>query len=1518
MKRLKQKITYTLKSFLLVSALAAATFVHADDTEVFYSVNVSNNLLFVLDVSGSMKKQIVSVTTTTSSGTTTTSTGGTEKTFDFWDTDNDDDATQSWSTILTAGNQWNDSYDLDIETGVAVAMRFRRYSGDLIPEGATITNAYIQFYSADNDSVATDIDISIENTDYAWRYTSSHPKILSRPYLGSVQWQPAPWGTNDHGSAQRTPQLKDLIQPLVNTPGWGHPTYGNSIAFKFMSNGERDAYSRDASSSKRPRLIVKFNTGGATKTFVGSVREDEDDAEQDYWYSDDQKRYENKLEFNPTKVVATRFRLKDDSPDKLIPSDATITKAYLQFTSAGHYTDNTSIEVSIEDTGYAYNYDPGNPQIRNRNYYGLKTWNPQNWNSDGDKQDEQQTIDVTDLVQHVVDRNDWDNALAFMYNTISGERVAYARDEGNNEAPVLHIEYQDINGATSGTTTSGGTTTVTRIESRLKFMQEALREVLADAPNFNVGLMKYSGMNRDAYQNNSDNLRKHYVGGVVFPVKPIYSTVNDIISSTSGDNLPDPAAGITVRNYIPDVADAWVAKGGTPIVDALYEAALYFRGEKMHYGRERNTDENIASSGSHPSSYYGGAAISKVVENDGRSSIIKPNYISPIKSECQSNYIVLMSDGKPTYYYNNGSEDNEGPFARAMKGTNKSILASQIPSCLEGNEEAGNTGTQLVAGTCGREITQYLANNDQMPTAGRGGNPGVEGKQVVKTFSIGFAQGLEDGAEEYLRSLATVENGYYTAEDKAQLKTAFESIFQAVAEPSGTLASPGYSVNVKSGLEHEKDIYIPVFTRKNSSRWAGNLKKFRIVDVNGKRTIQSRTGNYAVDELGGFNDDDATGAIDYWSTTTNDNPDGVDVEKGGLANLLDPDHRNLYSNISCPTLDCDLTTAANTLTEDNTAISNADLSVDSNFLGHLGLGSSEQVAARKRLINFIRGWDKGLYDGSQPEGSRGLMRHHMGDMLHSEPLVITYAKGAANGVGKKQYIFAATNEGYLHVFNTADDKTLDADAGKEIFAFMPKELLKNIKPQFINAGTAEDHKYGIDGVLTYWHDDKNHNNEVDGNDRVYLYFGLRRGGRSFYAMDVTNINAPKLLWVNSKTEASSKTNNSLLHHMGQSWSAPYLAKIGLSNGTRKEVMIVSGGYDPDEDRDIPGTKKVNDATSAVTADEGNDIFIFDAKEGDLLWSLRGSLGDASVTNSIPGGVRILDVNRNGLIDRMYFADTGGNVWRLDLSEKIGSGTDMVSSLTKLASLSSTGVNARKFYNEPDVAQLNPNGKTIFAVSVGSGYRAHPKDRNIEDKFFVLKDESPYYPLANDYTPIDMNHLASVSISGTEGSLSVSTNGFDDEAKDKGWYVSFEPGSGEKVLATAVTFDGIITFTSLVPEILTSGVGIDPCEAPVTQGRLYALDILTGKAVLNLDDSTEADPKDSYDAYTTVAKGEIPGKPQLVFNAVETDEIQNADGDVTQETCQHPVDIRIGKKRSQATGYDACRLESVYWNDPKED
>ena len=68
-----------------------------------------------------------------------------------------------------------------------------RFNGITIPQGAMITNAYIQFQTDETNSVATSLMIEGEATDNAPTFTSDTRNIWSRPeqgpLLGGCRWR---------------------------------------------------------------------------------------------------------------------------------------------------------------------------------------------------------------------------------------------------------------------------------------------------------------------------------------------------------------------------------------------------------------------------------------------------------------------------------------------------------------------------------------------------------------------------------------------------------------------------------------------------------------------------------------------------------------------------------------------------------------------------------------------------------------------------------------------------------------------------------------------------------------------------------------------------------------------------------------------------------------------------------------------------------------------------------------------------------------------------------------------------------------------------------------------------------------------------------------------------------------------------------------------------------------------------------------------------------------------------------
>lgn len=142
-----------------------------------------------------------------------------------------------------------------------IGIRFRDVA---IPQGAIITKAYVQFTADESHSESTSLNIYGEDVTNASAYGSDYYNISSRSKTSaSASWSPSSWSTGQASSAQRTPELKGLVQEIVNRSSWQS---GNAMAFIINGSGKRVAESYNGSSSKAPLLHVEFQTGSSQRT----------------------------------------------------------------------------------------------------------------------------------------------------------------------------------------------------------------------------------------------------------------------------------------------------------------------------------------------------------------------------------------------------------------------------------------------------------------------------------------------------------------------------------------------------------------------------------------------------------------------------------------------------------------------------------------------------------------------------------------------------------------------------------------------------------------------------------------------------------------------------------------------------------------------------------------------------------------------------------------------------------------------------------------------------------------------------------------------------------------------------------------------------------------------------------------------------------------------------------------------------------------------------------------------------
>ncbi len=132
---------------------------------------------------------------------------------------------------------------------------------------------------------------------------------------------------------------------------------------------------------------------------------------------------------------------------------------------------------------------------------------------------------------------------------------------------------------------------------------------------------------------------------------------------------------------------------------------------------------------------------------------------------------------------------------------------------------------------------------------------------------------------------------------------------------------------------------------------------------------------------------------------------------------------------------------------------------------------------------------------------------------------------------------------------------------------------------------------------------------------------------------------------------------------------------------------------------------------------GRGVFIVDAATGALVWSMtpHGQFRDQSAGSRAGslsgGGVTVLDSNGEHLTDRIYFADTGGQVWRVDLpGAALPDSSQNTWRAVKLAAVNGgTAATDRRFFNAPDVVRTSYAGAAFDAILIGSGDRTNPNE-----------------------------------------------------------------------------------------------------------------------------------------------------------------------------------------------------------------
>lgn len=856
---------------------------------------------------------------------------------------------------------------------------------------------------------------------------------------------------------------------------------------------------------------------------------------------------------------------------------------------------------------------------------------------------------------------------------------------------------------------------------KLSLMQSSATELITSLDNMNLGLARLASSSAGGY---------------------VLEKVRDIDS--------DYSTGVTVEDRYISTVNALPASGGTPLAESLWEMMLYMSGDNVFYGDDSGTSTDPAA-------------------------VSSGEYNSPIINSCQSNNVIVLTDGEPT----------------SDSGRDTAI------NNLTGGNCSSSSYATTADGTCLDELAEYMASHDMSA-----GPNGVSGTQTIRTYTIGFDIDLP-----LLQTTANKGQGqYFTVSNAFELRSAFTTILVDILSDSTTFVAPAISVNAFNQLQHRNEIYYAVFKPNNSPRWTGNVKKYTI---SSDGTILDANGLAAVDPGTGYFADTAQ---DIWSSTM----DGNTVDAGGFRDLM-PDNRRVFTYIGDSPNEVNLTGGSGAY-QFNTSNSLVTREL-------LGLEASASNSARNNLILWGSGED--LYDADGDMQTNDANRF-VGDALHSRPYLVTYG-----GTEETPYdiLYVGSNMGFLHA--------VDGATGVELWSFIPDDLIGNIK-QYQEGNASEPKAYGLDGEITLLvnesKEDSDLNIEPADGDYIYLYQGMRRGGKDYYAFDVSNYNPNNLDGIYPILKWKIDGGVGEYNDMGQSWSRMISGTVNWEcsgeDCTERDVMFFSGGYDAD----------VHDnATEVTTGDLGNAIYMIDAHTGELLWSVGNnsdartththSLGLADMNNSIPGSPNVADIDGDGIIDMVFAVDIAGNVFRYDLNDETTNDSNFATG-GQIFELNQAG-EFKRFYNQPDLVLSEGRGYASYLNLVfGSGYMSSPRDADESDYIYVLFEDDIFYPPTDENGDVEYINIGTDSLWDPWGT---------DVPADKfvnapyGYYVPLS-GNGEKMLRPGLIFNGIVTYTSYNPEGNTNA---DACSGGLIGGsRLYQIDLDSGRSVI---DSPTDDP-----------------------------------------------------------------------------
>lgn len=447
------------------------------------------------------------------------------------------------------------------------------------------------------------------------------------------------------------------------------------------------------------------------------------------------------------------------------------------------------------------------------------------------------------------------------------------------------------------------------------------------------------------------------------------------------------------------------------------------------------------------------------------------------------------------------------------------------------------------------------------------------------------------------------------------------------------------------------------------------------------------------------------------------------------------------------------------------------------------------TATQDVIINYIRG-DDSLED--QEGNDKRLLRDRegkLGDIVSSQPVYVKkapfgytdvgYAKFAEGKEDRQGAVIVGANDGMLHAFN--------AETGVEMWAYVPTPVMPNLY-RLADSNYGDNHRYYVDGSLAVgdicavaacaektgagW--------------KTILVGGLGKGGKGYFALDITDTTAPKFLW-----EFTAKDDNDL----GYTFGNPIITKVA-----GKWVVVFASGYN-NGDGESKGQGRVfmlDAVTGAKLAEVVTNTDANPAKSG--IAKLSNWVDNATYENST---------------QYVYGGDLAGSLWRVDLESKAAS---------RLALLGGSGGAQQSITTKPELALVKVGGTLQRVVFVGTGRYlglTDLTDMSVQSLYAIKEDLSTDWGSFRDATGVVKQTLTASGINRMiEDAEKVA---WSDAA---GWFVDFDVVEGERINTDMFLDRGVLAVVTNVPEADACNVG--------GYSYIYFFDFKTGSYVTTVE------------------------------------------------------------------------------------